>query len=158
MVTITPSSLMITSGQSSTLTCKVAVVEYLVVEPAVQWTDSNGQEVGGVSNTIGTVTTSELTFTELATSQAGPYTCRGRINVPSVDIVDRDNSDLIDVIAQSKYTILVVRVNKDQRVFPYLISRNAERLPVYNFHSAESSFNIFHSAESPFNNFQLGKI
>ena len=28
----------------------------------------------------------------------------------------------------------------------------------YNFHSAESPFNIFHSAESPFNNFQLGKI
>ena len=57
-------------------------------------------------------------------------------------------------------TRFVVRFNKDQRGFPYLVSRNAhaERLPFYNFHSAESPFNIFHSAESPLNNFQLGKI
>ena len=105
-VTITPSSLMITSGQSSTLTCTVAVVEYLVVVPAVQWMDSNGQEVGGVLNTIGTVTTSVLGFTGLATSQAGPYSCRGSINVPSV--VDRDSSDQIVVTAHSKCTIHIV--------------------------------------------------
>ena len=108
MVTITPSSLVITSGQSLTLICTVAVEEYLVVLPAVQWMDSNGQEVDGVKNTIDTVTTSELTFTGLVTSQAGPYTCRGRINVPSV--VDRDNSDQIVVTAQSKCTIHITYV------------------------------------------------
>ena len=105
MVTITPPFLTIMSGQSSTLTCTVTVEDYLIVEPSVQWMDSSGQEVGGVSNTVGTVTTSELTFTGLLTSQAGPYTCRARINVPSI-IVDRENSGQIIVTAQRKCSIL----------------------------------------------------
>lgn len=111
VVAIDPPSLTVSPGQSPTLTCIVTVEENLVVIPSVEWTNSSRQEVGGVSVTTtidNTVITSNLTFTGLLTSQAGPYICRARISVPSVNIVDRDNTDRIDVIAQSKFVLVAM--------------------------------------------------
>ena len=105
VVIINPRSLEIFSGQSPTLTCTVTVEEYLFVVPSLGWTNSSGQELGGVFVTTlidNTVITSNLSFTGLRTSQAETYTCTVKISIPSVDIVDLVNSNQIDVTAQSK--------------------------------------------------------
>ena len=96
-----------TAGQAHTLTCITTVVENLIVEPTLEWLASDRNIVGdnditvGPPITTGTNTTLTLTFDPLHTSHGGRYTCRARINIPAISIVNSNEvSDV--VVVQSK--------------------------------------------------------
>ena len=95
-----------TAGQTHTLICTATVVENVVVEPTLEWLDTD-RHVGGNSVTVGpavttgTNTTLTLTFDLLHTSHGGRYTCRARINIPAISSVN--SSEVSDVVVvQSK--------------------------------------------------------
>ena len=96
-----------TAGQAHTLTCTATVVENLVVEPTLEWLDTDRNIVGGNYITVGppvttgTNTTLTLTFNALHTSHGGRYTCRARINIRAISILySSEASDI--VVVQSK--------------------------------------------------------
>ena len=95
-----------TAGQAHTLTCTATVVENLVVEPTLEWLDTDRNIVGGNSITVGppvttgTNTTLTLTFNPLHTSHGGRYTCRATVNIPAISSVN--SSEVSDVLVQSK--------------------------------------------------------
>ena len=96
-----------TAGQTHTLTCIATVVENLVVESTLEWLDTDKHVVGGNSITVGpavttgTNTTLTLTFDPLHTSHGGRYTCRVRINIPAISVIN--SSEVSDVVVvQSK--------------------------------------------------------
>ena len=95
-----------TAGQAHTLTCTATVVENLVVEPTLEWLDTDRNRVGGNSITVGppvttgTNTTLTLTFNPLHTSHGGRYTCRATVNIPAISSVN--SSEVSDVLVQSK--------------------------------------------------------
>ena len=89
------------------MTCTATVVENLVVEPALEWLDSDRNVVGGNDITMGppattgTNTTLTLTFDPLHTSHGGRYTCRGSINIPVISFSNSNEADS-NVTVQSK--------------------------------------------------------
>ena len=95
-----------TAGQAHTVTCTATVVENLVVEPTLEWLDTDRNIVGGNSITVGppittgTNTTLTLTFDPLHTSHGGRYTCRATINITAISIIN--SSEVSDVVVQSK--------------------------------------------------------
>ena len=96
-----------TAGQAYTLTCTATVAENLVVEPTLEWLDTDRNVVGGDDITVrspittGTNTTLTLAFNPLYTSHGGRYTCRARINIPVISL--SNNSETSDVVVvQSK--------------------------------------------------------
>ena len=76
------------TGESLTWICNVTVVEYLTVEPTVQW--SGGSVGSGNSVMVGDTTHSgvmsmrALTFSPLRTSHGARYYCEAIINVPMI--------------------------------------------------------------------------
>ena len=96
-----------TAGQAHTLTCTATVVENLVVEPTLEWLDTDTNVVGGNSITVGppvttgTNTTLTLTFNPLLTSHGGRYTCRVSINISAISL--SNSNEMSDVVVvQSK--------------------------------------------------------
>ena len=95
-----------TAGNTYTLVCQVSVVEGLVVNPVVDWLDSNGTAVSGLDITVGrpniegSVVTRNLTFSPLHTSHGGDYTCRASISVSSISL---SSSNLTHIIVQSMF-------------------------------------------------------
>ena len=70
------------------LTCNVKVVDYLTVEPTVQWSggsvgSENGVMVGDTTHS-GVMSMKTLTFSPLRTSHRARYYCEGIINVPMI--------------------------------------------------------------------------
>ena len=96
-----------TAGQAHTLTCTATVVENLVIEPTLEWLDTDRHVVGdnditvGPPITMGTNTTLTLTFNPLHTSHGGRYTCRARINIPAISFSNSNEADS-NVTVQSK--------------------------------------------------------
>ena len=80
-MTISPASGVLTAGQTSSLTCSVAVVPHLVVEPSIQWSRQNG---GVVSTSSGT--SLPLSFNPLMTSDGDHYTCRASVDITSISV------------------------------------------------------------------------
>ena len=95
-----------TAGNTYTLVCQVSVVEGLVVNPVVEWLDSNGTAVSGVNlsvgepNIEGSVATRNLTFSPLHTSHGGNYTCRASISVSRILL---SSSNLTRITVQSMF-------------------------------------------------------
>ena len=96
-----------TPGQTHTLIYTATVVENVVVEPTLEWLDTDRHVVGGNSITVGPVVTTgtntmlTLTYDPLHTSHGGRYTCRARINIPAISSVN--SSEVSDVVVvQSK--------------------------------------------------------
>ena len=95
-----------TAGQTHTLTCTAIVIENLVVEPTLEWLDTDRHVVGGDDITVGspvtmgTNTTLTLTFSPLHTSHGGRYTCRASINIPAISL--SNSNEVSDVVVQSK--------------------------------------------------------
>ena len=81
VVTISPASGVPTAGQTYSLTCSVAVVPHLVVEPSIQWFRQNG---GVVSTSSGT--SLPLSFNPLMTSDGDRYTCRASVDNTDVSM------------------------------------------------------------------------
>ena len=71
------------AGQFLSLTCRVDVVEYLTVDPQVEWRQPHGSAVTNTGNpsirqgveVMGRVSTLNVSFSPLLTSHAGEYTC-----------------------------------------------------------------------------------
>ena len=80
-----------TGGEDFNLTCIVTVVEYLIVEPTVQWSggsvgSGNGVMVGDTVTThSGVMSMRTLTFSPLCTSHEGDYFCRATINTSLIN-------------------------------------------------------------------------
>ena len=96
-----------TAGQTHTLTCTATVVENEVVEPTLEWLDTDKRVVGGNDITVGppittgTNTTLTLAFNPLHTSHGGRYTCRAGVNIPAISLSNSNEvSDI--VVIQSK--------------------------------------------------------
>ena len=78
------------AGKDVVLTCNVKVVEYLTVEPTVQWSggsvgSGNGVMVG-VTTHSGVMSMRTLTFSPLRTSHIVLYICKADINIPSINL------------------------------------------------------------------------
>ena len=76
------------AGENLTWICIVTVVEYLTVEPTVQWSggsvgSGNGVMVGDTTHS-GVMSMRTLTFSPLHTSHAARYYCEGIINVTMI--------------------------------------------------------------------------
>ena len=81
MVTISPASGDPTAGQTYSLTCSVAIVPHLVVEPSIQWSRQNG----GVVSTFSGASL-ELEFNPLMTSDGDRYICRASVDITSISV------------------------------------------------------------------------
>ena len=90
-MTISPASGVLTAGQTYSLTCSVAVVPHLVVEPSIQWSRQNG---GVVSTSSGT--SLKLDFNPLMASDGDLYTCQASVDITSisVSVSGEESSDL----------------------------------------------------------------
>ena len=76
------------------MTCIATVVEYLIVEPTVQWSggsvgSGNGVMVGDTTHS-GVMSMRTLTFSPLCTSHEGDYICRATINTT---LINEEKSD-----------------------------------------------------------------
>ena len=71
----------ITAGGQQALECTVPMVSFLTVAPTLQWVAPGNSEVASGSG-------SSLTHTldPVRTSDAGQYTCRATVDIPSVDV------------------------------------------------------------------------
>ena len=93
-----------TAGQAHTLICTATIVENLVIEPTLEWLDTDRRVVGGNSITVGssvttgTITSLTLTFDPLHISHGGRYTCRASINI----FLSNSNETSDVVVVQSK--------------------------------------------------------
>ena len=80
------------AGQFLSLTCRVDVVEYLTVDPQVEWRQPDGSVVTNTGNpsirdaveVMGRVSTLNVLFSPLLTSHAGDYQCRASITILNV--------------------------------------------------------------------------
>ena len=92
-----------TAGYVFTLTCTVTVVGDLVVQPKVEWVDSESI-MDGVSTVMnnGRVFTLDLVFNPLNTSHGGQYTCRATIDIESINITNLQNNFSHNVIVRSE--------------------------------------------------------
>ena len=78
-----------TAGDDFNLMCIVTVVEYLIVEPTVQWSggsvgSGNGVMVGDTTHS-GVMSMKTLRFSPLCTSHTGAYNCQAIINIPLIN-------------------------------------------------------------------------
>ena len=94
-----------TVGNDLMLTCIVKVVEYLTVEPTVQWSggsvgSGNGVMVGNTTHS-GVMSMRTLTFSPLRTSHTSQYTCKADIYIPSIDL-RKTKSEERNMLVQSK--------------------------------------------------------
>ena len=78
----------VTAGDDLKWICIVRVVEYLTVEPTVQWSggsvgSGNGVIVGDTTHS-GVMSMRTLIFSPLRSSHTARYYCEGIINVPMI--------------------------------------------------------------------------
>ena len=78
-----------TAGEDFNLICIVTVVQYLTVEPTVQWSggsvgSGNGVMVGDTTHS-GVMSMRTLTFSPLCTSHQRLYNCQATINITLIN-------------------------------------------------------------------------
>ena len=98
------------AGQPLTLTCTVTVVEYLIVNPQVEWIQRDGFTISGVNDNpstgegpvvTGTLSTRDVNFVPLRTSHAGRYSCWASVNITDIPQLFNSSNDTT-VVVQSK--------------------------------------------------------
>ena len=97
------------AGQFLSLTCRVDVVEYLTVNPQVEWRQPDVSVVTNTGNpsirdsveVMGRVSTLNVSFSPLLTSHAGDYQCRASITIARLNQTYTNTNNTI-VIVQSK--------------------------------------------------------
>ena len=97
------------AGQFLSLTCRVDVVEYLTVNPQLEWRQLDGYIVNNTGNpsirdsveVMGRVSTFNVSFSPLLTSHAGEYQCRASISIPNVS-PKLKSYNITSVFVQSK--------------------------------------------------------
>ena len=78
----------VTAGDSHTLQCTMTEIPHLAVQPTVELTGPGGS----VATVMGLMLTH--TVDPVRTSDAGQYTCRASVDIPSVDISGQSSSTL----------------------------------------------------------------
>ena len=81
------------AGQFLSLTCRVDVVEYVTVDPQVEWRQPDGSVATNTGNpsirdrveVMGRFSTLNVSFSPLLTSHAGEYQCRASITIPRLN-------------------------------------------------------------------------
>lgn len=85
------------AGMNYTLRCEVSRrISGLTNTPTALWEHNDGEEIVSGGSML------ELQFTNLRTSQNGPYVCRGRLMSPALDIPQEDTESTV-VSVQSEY-------------------------------------------------------
>ena len=91
------------------MTCIVTVVEYLTVEPTVQWSggsvgSGNGVMVGDTTHS-GVMSMKTLTFSPLCTSHEGDYICQATVNTTLIN--EKSNAlAVVRVVSLSEWLVL----------------------------------------------------
>ena len=100
VITLPPSPVTM-AGQSLSFTCTASVIEYLAVDPVLEWVSSNSNPLTTMDTTnSGVEFNSTLIFNNLRTSQGDQYNCSATINVPGISSVQ--SVQPLDVVVQSK--------------------------------------------------------
>ena len=91
-------------GQSLNITCSVTTVNGLASPPQVEFIGPSGDPItmGEVpqissSTTSGTVTTVQVEFPSLTTSDGGRYICRARLSAPGIENVSSEAHIVISI-------------------------------------------------------------
>ena len=94
-----------TAGQMHSLTCIATTKDFVVNLPILEWiqpTMDVGADIALNEQINGTVSANRsLTFNPLKTSNGGRYTCRARIDISLVGIMNRSDSSTVDVRVKS---------------------------------------------------------
>jgi len=91
----------VTAGGQQALECNVSVVPFLTVAPTLQWVAPSNSEVASGSSTSLT-----HTLDPVRTSDAGQYTCRATVDIPSVNVyVSGQSSTTLTVQSESLDTV-----------------------------------------------------
>ena len=91
----------VTAGGQQALECTVLVVPFLTVAPTLLWVAPSNSEVASVSGPSLT-----HTLDSVRTSDAGQYTCRATVDIPSVGVsVTGQNSTTLTVQSESPDTV-----------------------------------------------------
>ena len=97
----------IMAGDTVTLTCSVTLPTGVTGTPAFQWEGPGVSSMPADSTTSGNMVSSDLTLSEIATSQAGQYTCivtlSGSVNV-SLNIHVQSKLDCTHNVYNIMYT------------------------------------------------------
>ena len=87
----------VTAGGQQALECTVSVVSFLTVAPTLQWVAPSNSEVASGSGPSLT-----HTLDQVRTSDAGQYTCRATVDIPSVSVsVTGQSSTTLTVQSES---------------------------------------------------------
>lgn len=105
-VTITPSRDN-TAGHLYNLTCTSTVIGNLVVSQTLEWLIdeqpiSNSSDIMVKLQASGVTSSLILMFTPLSSSHAGQYTCRARIDIPTVGITKLDGMESVNLNVSGK--------------------------------------------------------
>ena len=103
-VEITASSNETRVGQSLNITCSVTTVNGLSSPPQVEFIGPSGDPIMmgddpqiSSSATSGTVTTVQVEFPSLTTSDGGRYTCRARLSAPGIENISSEAHIVISI-------------------------------------------------------------
>ena len=89
------------AGQSLSFTCTASVIEYLAVDPVLEWLSSNSNPLTTMDTTnSGVEFNRTLIFNNLRTSQGDQYNCTATINIPGISPVQ--SVQPLDVVVQSE--------------------------------------------------------
>ena len=95
-----------TGGSSYTVDCSARIEDYVISVLSVEWVNITDRSITQPPQINGTVSANRsLTFNRIRTSNGGPYTCRASVNIPLANIIDRSNTAMEDIRAQSKFYI-----------------------------------------------------
>ena len=95
-------------GEDFNLTCIVTVVEYLTVEPTVQWSDHEGSVgsgngvMAGDTTHSGVISMKNLTFSPLCPSHQGVYICQTTINIKRINEKTSEALAVVRVVSPSE--------------------------------------------------------
>ena len=88
------------AGESVTVTCSVTLPDGVTGTPDFQWEGPGGvTPTPADSTTSGQTVSSDLTLSEISTSQAGQYTCTATLSGAS--------SGTINILVQSEFVCIV---------------------------------------------------
>ena len=110
MVEVTSDQPLTLAGSSTSLTCTATVIDYLVVDPDLQWLDTDGSVIASTSTSdLAVMETAQsgldfirrVEFRTLRTSHGGQYRCRTTIRIN--EDVQAQAEATTDVRVQSKW-------------------------------------------------------
>ena len=102
------------AGIPLSLTCNVTVVEFLVIEPYIEWLGPDGSSISSDGNPSvttspilnGTLSTLIVEFSSLQTSHGGQYSCYASFRIPNTSPLN--NMAVTTVTVQSEFSVFLM--------------------------------------------------